>query len=163
MDFTEQASQAIRAAGGRFTPQRRLIVELLADSTGHLDADGLHWLAHQRDQSISLATVYRTLNTLEQAGLVAQRYFSPGHEKKYYEPLTAHEHYHFTCRACGQVVEFDAPLVETIRQEVAARLGILVDHACMCLEGLCQSCAAGHADSRDVQSRRPQSVNAAAQ
>lgn len=142
MSFVEEASGAIRESGGRFTAQRRLIVELLAESTGHLDADRLYHLAHQRDTSVSLATVYRTLNVLEDAGLIDQRYFSPDHERKYYEPATAEEHYHFTCRVCRRVIEFESDFVDAIRRQLAEEIGVRVDHACVCLEGLCHDCLA---------------------
>lgn len=140
MTFIEQASTAIRAAGGRFTPQRQLILELLEHIEGHLDADRLYLLAHEQDSTISLATVYRTLSVLRDAHLIDQRYFSPRHEKSYYEPANAAEHYHFTCRGCGRVIEFDTPLVQALKEDVEGRLGVSLKHMCMCFEGLCAEC-----------------------
>lgn len=140
MTFVDEASAAIRAAGGRFTPQRRLILDLLEHTRDHVDAERLYQLAHEQDSTISLATVYRTLNVLHNANLIDQRYFSPRHDKTYYEPAHAAEHYHFTCRGCGKVIEFDTPLVQALRQDIEDNLGVSLDHICMCFEGLCADC-----------------------
>jgi Fe2+ or Zn2+ uptake regulation protein len=142
MTFAAKASEAIRETGGRMTPQRRLIIELMEGAEGHLDAEGLYHLAHERDESISLATVYRTLNVLKDAGLVQQRYFSRDHGREYYEPAQSKEHYHFTCSTCGQVTEFETALVDEITQQLEARLSMMVKHACVCFEGICQTCQA---------------------
>ena len=142
MSFVEEASTAIREAGGRFTSQRQLIVELLETTEGHLDAEGLYHLAYERDTSVSLATVYRTLNVLKDAGLIDQRYFAREHGREYYEPVSAHEHYHFTCKSCKRVIEFESGLVDEIKRTLEARLGVSVTHACVCFEGLCQTCRA---------------------
>lgn len=142
MSFASSASEAIHEAGGRMTPQRRLIIELLEEADDHVDAESLFHLAHERDESVSLATVYRTLNVLKDAGLIQQRYFARDHGREYYEPVRAREHYHFTCRACGQVIEFETGLVDAITQELEARLNMQVKYACVCFEGICEACQA---------------------
>lgn len=140
MTFLEKASQAIRESGGRMTNQRQIILELLAGSNEDLDADGLYQCAHGRDASISLATVYRTLNTLETAGLVRQHYNSREHERKVYQLVEADTGYHFTCRRCRRVIHFQSPLVQEIRQILEAELGVQVSNACVCMDGLCPEC-----------------------
>ena len=142
MSFVEEASAAIRESGGRFTSQRRLIVELLENVEEHLDAEGLYHLAYDRDTSVSLATVYRTLNVLKDAGLIEQRYFAREHGREYYEPVAAQEHYHFTCQRCKQIIEFESELVNEIRQVLEGTVGVSVKHACVCFEGLCETCKA---------------------
>ncbi len=139
-DFVGEASQAIRDAGGRFTTQRRIIIELLQDVHEHLDAEMLYRKAHARDASISLATVYRTLHVLEQNGLMEHRYLDHTHERKVYEPATAEEHYHFTCRRCKRVIEFETQQVARIKAALEVGLGVQVNHACLCIEGLCYTC-----------------------
>ena len=139
MAFLDEASTAIRAAGGRFTPQRQVIVQLLENEKGHLDADKLYHLAYQKDSSISLATVYRTLNVLKEAGLIDQRHLA-GRERVTYEPATTTEHYHLTCRKCGQVIEFQTGLAETLKAELEATLKVQVDRVGIYAEGLCANC-----------------------
>ena len=143
MSFLEEASEAIRKAGGRMTAQRQLIIDLLGTSAEHLDAEGLYRLAHRQDEGVSLATVYRTLNTLEEAGLVQQHYLSYDHDRKFYEPLDVGEHYHFTCRNCHKVIEFRSELVDDMKKKLETELGIEVQHACLCFDGLCPDCRDG--------------------
>lgn len=142
MTFLEQASQAIRDSGGRMTPQRQIIVELLADAGEDLDADGLYQQAHACDASVSLATVYRTLNALEAAGLVRQHYNSRDHERKVYQLIEADAGYHFTCRQCRRVIHFESALVQQIKQMLEVEFGVQVMNACVCMDGLCPDCRA---------------------
>jgi Fe2+ or Zn2+ uptake regulation protein len=141
MGFIDEASAAIRDAGGRFTSQRRLIVELLERNDEHLDAERLYQKAHDRDESISLATVYRTLNVLESAGLIDRLYLGRAHDRQVYEPLSPDvKHYHFTCRKCHRVIEFETLRVEQVKQALELAFGVQADHACLCIEGLCYTC-----------------------
>jgi Fur family ferric uptake transcriptional regulator len=140
MSYLEQADKVIREAGGRMTAQRRLIIEILESSREHLDAEALHLRAREQDDSVSLATVYRTLNMLEEAGLVQQRYLSREHERKTYEPLHVDEEYHFTCRICRRVIAFHSELMEQLKRELEAELNVKVFNACVCVDGLCPDC-----------------------
>lgn len=146
MSFLEQATQAIHEAGGRMTPQRQLIVEILAAATERLDADALYQRARQRDDAISLATVYRTLAALESAGLIHQRYVSRDHERKVYEPDA--EVYHFTCRRCRQVIPFQSPLVNLLKQELEQQFQVQALQACICVDGLCPACRQAENEGR---------------
>ena len=138
--FLDEASKAIRESGGRMTNQREVIIHLLEENQQHLDAEGLYHQAYEQDNSISLATVYRTLNTLEDAGLIKPGYISQDHDRKVYEPLDNGEHYHFTCRNCHKVIEFRTELIEELRQRLSAELDIEIVHACVCFDGLCPDC-----------------------
>lgn len=133
-------AEQLRMAGHRVTPQRLLLLRLLAEANEHLDAETLFQRASAEDASISLATVYRTLAVFKELGLVQQRYFARDHSKEYYEPTQRSEHYHFTCTNCGRVVEFSTPLIAEVSRTVAERYGLKVTHACVCFEGLCDAC-----------------------
>ncbi|CAG1015500.1 MAG: transcriptional repressor [Anaerolinea sp.] len=138
--FLEQASDAIRQSGGRMTGQRQIIVNLLESATGQLDVDDLHRLARKQDQHISLATVYRTLNVLEDAGLIQPRYQSPEHEHKYYERVGSGQVYHFTCRVCRKIIPFHSELIQELKHHLSKQLDLEVLNACVCLDGLCPEC-----------------------
>jgi Fur family transcriptional regulator, ferric uptake regulator len=143
MTFLEQAGKAIRDTGGRMTAQRQLIIELLNNSDNLLDAEALFLLARERDTGVSLATVYRTLNTLEQAGLLKQRYRSKEHERKYYELVHTPEAYHFTCRGCRRVIAFRSDFIEELKHKLETDIGIEVLTACVCFDGYCPDCMKG--------------------
>jgi Fe2+ or Zn2+ uptake regulation protein/Fe2+ transport system protein FeoA len=140
MAFRDEAKDAIRASGGRITTQRELLLDLLAEHTGGIDAEGLHQLAVQHDPTISLPTVYRTLHTLEDAHVIASHYVSTDHDRKLYRVKTEAESFHFTCRNCGQVMVFQSALIGQLRQELGTQLGADVMTLCMCAGGLCADC-----------------------
>jgi Fur family ferric uptake transcriptional regulator len=140
MSFSEKAADAIREAGGRMTAQRQQIIDLLETTSQRLDAEGLFEQARLRDPAISLATVYRTLSTLESVGLIRQQYISKDHERKYYEPVA--DSYYFTCRECHRVISFQSDYIATLRQELEAKLGVTDIHICTCVDGICPSCKA---------------------
>lgn len=135
----EQAQQLFHHSGMRLTPQRRTILEVLADSETHLDAEGLYFEAKSRDPNISLATVYRTLAALTQLGLIQQRHLTPDDQRGYYE-IDDRQHFHFTCLGCGRVIEFDTPLITQIQQELADEMGVKAVRARLYLEGYCAPC-----------------------
>jgi Fe2+ or Zn2+ uptake regulation protein/Fe2+ transport system protein FeoA len=140
MTFQERAAAAIRASGGRITSQRELLLDLLAGADDYLDAETLHTRASTYDAGISLPTVYRTLNTLEAAGLIAPRFVSSEHERKVYRVAGDRDMFHFTCRRCGRVIAFHTPLIEQLKQEMTARMDADVFALCLCAGGLCADC-----------------------
>lgn len=132
----------LRATGHRITPQRQIVLEIVETSAEHLDAEAIYQRVRERDSRISLATVYRTLTVLKDMGLIEQRYLARDHAREHYEPVGAPEHYHFTCLGCRRVIEFQSPRVRQMRAELQQESGLEVSHACICLEGYCQTCTA---------------------
>lgn len=134
----DKLREMLSAAGRRLTPQRRLILEVLKDSKGHLDAEAVYNQAKVRAPDISLATVYRTLALLKKMGLVEEHRL--GEEHSHYEVVQDEPHYHFTCQSCGRVIEFDAPLVAQIERRLSEEMGINVIDAHLHLIGYCAQC-----------------------
>jgi len=131
---------SLHAQGMRLTGQRKLILQVLEDAGGHLDAETVFERAHTHDERVSLATTYRTLQLLKNMGLVDQHFTSREHEREVYEPVGAEEHYHFSCVKCRKVVEFQSPLIDRARKQLAQELGIDILHGCACFEGYCAKC-----------------------
>ena len=138
-------------AGKRWTAQRRLILEVLEEGGGHLDAGALHDRVKARDPRISLATVYRTLAVLQEMGLVEQHRL--GEDHGHYEAVRDEPHYHFTCLGCGKVLEFDAPEVARVVRRLAEKEDIQVTEAHLSLSGYCAGCRnkSGSAKSGDLR------------
>lgn len=143
MEDIQDFKGTLHSQGMRLTGQRKLILQVLEDAGGHLDAESVFERAHKRDERVSLATVYRTLELLKKMGLVDQHYTSREHLREVYEPVGANEHYHFSCIKCGRVIEFQSPMIDRARRQLAQELGIKVLHACACFEGYCASCSPG--------------------
>lgn len=149
MTFLEKASDAIRAAGGRITEQRQTLLRVLADITERIDAETLHQRAQAYDPQINLTTVYRTLDVLEEAGLIRAQFVSPEHNRKYY--TQAQEPYHFTCRRCHQVIAFTSDLIDRLKQTLEMDYHVHALNVCICVDGLCSECLAEMSLVENVQ------------
>jgi len=130
--------EVFRETGRRLTSQRCLILDVLEASDEHLDAEAVYELAKDRAPDISLATVYRTLTLLREMGFVEEHRLGEGH--CHYEAVHEEPHYHFTCRKCGKVIEFDAPLISRIRRDLSQREGVKITKAHLHLTGYCRDC-----------------------
>lgn len=124
--------------GHPLTKQRRLLLELIRETDGHIDAKELFRRAINKDDSISHATVYRSLNLFKQLGLVDEKRL--GQLRCYYEIRQSPEHQHLICQGCGKVIEFQnhhfQKLIETVQREH----GFNVTKAELYLEGYCPGC-----------------------
>ncbi len=133
----------------RMTPQRTLLLSLLENAGGHVDADQLYEVARQQDARIGRATVYRNLRRLAEIGILRQHLSEYPTAKVYYEIATSAEHYHFTCQRCGKVIEFSCPEVEQVTRRLYNTHGIVTTHSHVTLFGYCAECL--EAIKREVQ------------
>lgn len=127
--------------GQRLTSQRRLLIDILSNAQGHLDADELYRQARERDPRISLSTVYRTLRLFKEAGMVDERRLGEGHH--HYERKGEREHHHIVCLDCGKVLEFESPLTDRLKEEVSSMSGFEVLSAEIYMDGYCNLCRRG--------------------
>lgn len=139
-NLLHESEKRLNANGGRMTSQRRLILETLESLTSHPTAEELYTLVVQRDPSLHLSTVYRTLRWLEGEGLVKSRIFSEEGRHERFDPANPKEHYHFFCTACKTVIEFDNLLVNTIKAQFELHSGAHVEIGSVVLYGLCRNC-----------------------
>lgn len=131
----------MKSAGLRMTSQRALILDIISQRLGHLDADEVYSLARQRQPSISLSTVYRNLRTLKKLGLVKELHFDESHH--HYEVKPSIEHHHLVCLGCGKVVEFGCELSQKMMQEIARKKGFKVTGVEVHMTGYCSECRQG--------------------
>ncbi|MFN2245152.1 MAG: Fur family transcriptional regulator [Anaerolineae bacterium] len=132
------AERRLRAARKRITPQRRLVVNILAESDGHLDAHDIYERGRKRDARLSLSTVYRTLAVLKETGVIRELHLDQEHH--HYELDEKDEHSHLVCLSCGRVVEVDsAPFVEAAAV-VGDSHGFQIASAQVELAGYCSRC-----------------------
>jgi Fur family ferric uptake transcriptional regulator len=134
------AADRLTAAGERVTRQRLLVANALAASGRRLTADQLYRSLRRRVPGIGRATVFRTLETLVEAG-VARRLELDGHVYAYVACLPAH-HHHLACTRCGRVEEIDEAYVTPITQRLAADMGFEIDDARLDFYGRCATCRA---------------------
>ena len=113
--------------GLRMTGQRRVIARVLSEAQDHPDAEELHRRAHAIDPHISIATVYRTVRLLEEAGILERHDFRDGRAR--YEETPDVHHDHLIDVQSGKVIEFQNDQIEELQRLVAEKLGYkLVDH-----------------------------------
>lgn len=125
--LTEKLVQSLRAAGLRITAQRIAVLQVLATSEDHPDAAELHVRAKSQDPTISVATVYRTIGVLENAGMIQRHSFDGASAR--YERVDKLHHDHIVDLDTGEIVEFQSDLIERLQAEIAARLGYdVVNH-----------------------------------
>lgn len=137
---TLAAGPRLAAAGERVTTQRVLIAERLAAAGRQLTATELLKRVRRDEPTIGRATVYRTLETLVDAGLV-RRLEQDGHVYAYVACQPEH-HHHLACTSCGRVEEIDEAHVRPIAQRVAAERGFVIDDARLDFYGRCAICLA---------------------
>jgi Fur family ferric uptake transcriptional regulator len=129
----------LRARGLRWTPQRRALIDVLRETDGHVTGAELVELCRERDAETTPSTVYRTLDVLEELGIVRHSHGRDGREEFHVAP--ASEHGHATCERCGAVLELDAADVAGLTTSLRRR-GFNVDLSHLAVGGSCRACAA---------------------
>ena len=113
-------------AGLKMTGQRKVIIKVLDGANDHPSVEAVYERAKELDESISIATVYRTLSHLDELYLVIRHEFQEGYSR--YE-LNVDHHHHLVDLETGKVVEFQNEELEQLKIKIAHDLGYdLVDH-----------------------------------
>ncbi len=134
----ETTRKALNAGGLRITNQRALILEIIRQGKGHLDADEIYHRARIKQPRLSLSTVYRTLQRLKQLNLVEELHFDEEHH--HYEVKPSGEHHHLICISCGRVIEFHHPLSRYIKRNVPEAKDFDIVESEVHMSGYCAEC-----------------------
>jgi Fur family ferric uptake transcriptional regulator len=126
----------LRERGLRVTPQREQVLAAVR-ALGHATPEQIS----DRVTGVDLTTVYRTLELLEEIGLV--RHAHLGHGAPSYRPAED-EHIHVVCHSCGAVVDADPALVDPLARRLLADDGFVLDRAHFTVFGRCRTCVAEH-------------------
>lgn len=133
-----EVRRGLRARGLRWTPQRGAILEVLSEIDGHVTGAELVERSRAIDPTTTPSTVYRTLDVLEEIGLVSHSHGREGRQEFHVNP--AADHGHLVCSSCGRSWELEPrealPLVDGLR----AGRGFAVDVAHLSIEGRCADC-----------------------
>jgi Fur family ferric uptake transcriptional regulator len=121
--FYEGLDLYLDQMGLKQTQQRRLIIQHFLDLNTHVDAEELHRRVNAEGHDIGLATIYRTLNLLTEAGLVDQKSFQDGRSVFEISHPDSH-HDHLICTECRQVVEFEDQEIEDLQEKIATKYGM---------------------------------------
>ena len=127
--------------GYRLTDARRAVVELMAHSTHALTPIEIYDEARTNHPALGLVTVYRTLEALEEQGLI-QRVHQPHGCQAFIPAPHGHQHL-LLCRQCGETAVFEGDDLETLIKSIARKTGYQISEHWLQLFGLCPDCKKG--------------------
>lgn len=131
-------SQSLKHAKYRMTPQRIAICKILAESPDHPSAQMVYDMLKPKYPSLSLTTVYNTLETLVGLGVISPRHGSGDAPTRYDANTTPHAH--LQCIRCNKLRDFDSQHVTDLNKDVSARAGYHIIGSYLLYYGLCESC-----------------------
>jgi len=134
---TKNIRRALDVPGLRVTNQRLLVLQVIQQGQGHLDADEIYRRAREKNPHLSLSTVYRTLQTFKKLGLIEELHFDEGHH--HYEKRST-QHHHLVCLGCGRIVEFQYPSANLIRKNVREARDFEITSSEIRMTGYCPKC-----------------------
>lgn len=143
MDQMDILKEKLKETGFKITPQRRAIVEtLLKNKDEHLSSEEIYDLVRVDCPEIGLATVYRTMQLLDEVGAISKLNLDDGCIR--YEidldDSDAHNHHHLICKNCGKIIEVKEDLLDSIELEIQKLYKFsIIDHD-LKFYGLCESC-----------------------
>ena len=141
----EQFKKLLKDKGLKVTNQRLLVMESIAACTEeHLTAEEIFDLVKVSYPEIGLATVYRTIQLLNELNLIDRINFDDGYVRyemgRTQERGNKHHHHHLICMKCGKVISFQDDLLEELEEKITVTTGFqIVDHEVK-LYGYCVEC-----------------------
>ena len=128
----------LRSKGYRLTPQRELVLRAV-ERLGHATPDEILGAVREESQAVNISTVYRTLELLEELGLVRHAHISD--RAPTYHSAAAPEHVHLVCRECHAITEVAPAVVEPLVASVRSTYGFVTDVGHLTVFGTCGRCA----------------------
>ncbi len=129
--------EVLREYGYRITPQRQLVLEAV-NNLGHATPEELLVEVQKTAGAVNLSTIYRTLEVLEQVGLVTHAHI--GHGAPTYHSVDAQVHIHLVCDTCGEIDSIDAEEASMFVEMLRDKVGFETDVAHVSIHGQCAKC-----------------------
>jgi Fur family ferric uptake transcriptional regulator len=134
--FWDGLDHYLNQKGLKQTNQRKTIVEHFLRMNTHVDADELYQRVKKEGYEIGLATIYRTLNLLRDAGLAEQQSFQDG--RSLFEICAPDQHHdHLVCLECGLIIEFEDHEIEQLQEKIALKYKMKLKNHRLDLYGVC--------------------------
>jgi len=127
----------LREKGYRLTPQRELILGAV-DALGHATPDEVLAEVRKKSSALNVSTVYRTLEVLEELGLVRHAHLSD--RAPTYHSVGDHEHFHLVCRNCHTVISVDPDVLGPLLARLREEFGFEADIGHLTVFGRCVEC-----------------------
>lgn len=134
----EQALDRLRLQGHRITPQRVLVLSVVAEGGGHMGVDEVFRRAREAYQYMDIATVYRTLRLFRDAGVVTE--VEIGDRLHYELTMPGDLHHHMVCRVCSGAYNLSPHYLEEFQATLVRDFGFVPDLEHFSVSGVCASC-----------------------
>jgi Fur family transcriptional regulator, ferric uptake regulator len=141
--MTQAWDAALRAGGYRVTPQRQLVLEAVT-KLDHATPEEIFADVHQRARGVNVSTIYRTLELLEQLGLVSHTHL--GHGAPRYHLAADADHVHLVCSECGRIIQVEPAVVRPLITALDDQHGFETDVGHLTVFGRCGKCRAAERD-----------------
>jgi Fur family ferric uptake transcriptional regulator len=128
----------LRARGFRITPQREIVVDILAHAGRHMSAEEIFSKLQERTQVTNISTVYRTLDVLWEEGFARRNDLSEG--RIVYATTEHGPHIHLVCRRCNHVVEAEPEVLAPLGSELQTKYNFEADLQHLSIFGICSGC-----------------------
>ncbi|GAA1280225.1 MULTISPECIES: Fur family transcriptional regulator [Planotetraspora] len=135
--MAETWHEELRSRGYRITPQRQLVLEAITQ-LGHATPEDICSRVQETARGVNISTVYRTVELLEELGLVSHTHL--GHGAPTYHLASEADHVHLVCRSCSKVTEVAPELVNGLVDVLDDRLGFATDVRHLTVFGRCGDC-----------------------
>jgi Fur family ferric uptake transcriptional regulator len=134
---SDTLAQVLRERGLRLTAQRQLVLEAVYE-LGHATPDQVHGAVAKTAAGVNISTVYRTLELLEEVGLVTHTHLS--HGAPTYHAASEQQHVHLVCRGCGRIDEVEPAVLAALAERLRHDVGFQVDVGHVSFFGRCREC-----------------------
>ena len=132
-------SQYLKKNGMLYSKQREQILDIFLKTEQHLTINDLYDLVKKKHPKIGLATIYRTMEVINNAGLARKVDFGDG--VKCYEHKYKHQHHdHLVCLKCGRIIEVISPEIEKLQKKLAKKHKFSAVRHRMEIFGICRTC-----------------------
>ena len=129
----------LREHGYKLTPQRHIVLKVIASSNDLLTPDAIHEKSRLEDPHIGRVTVYRTLEVLSKLSLVC-RVHTEGRCRSYMMKRPTEHHHHLVCSGCGKVIDFTNCSLADVERKLSQESGFEIKGHLLEFYGLCHDC-----------------------
>ena len=144
----KQAIEILREKGHRLTPQRMLVLSIVAEGDGHLGVDEVFRRAKEAYPYMDIATVYRTLHLFKNLGVVTEVAIGDRLHYELTDPSGAH--HHMVCRICNGAFNLSPSYLDSFRDRLVREFDFEPDLEHFAITGVCSGCrAAGNKHSHE--------------
>jgi Fur family transcriptional regulator, ferric uptake regulator len=135
--MSEDLAARLHSLGYRLTPQRQFVLQAV-EKLGHATPDEILAEVQAQSTAVNVSTVYRTLEVLEELGLVRHTHLSD--RAPTYHSVTDHEHFHLVCRNCHKVISVDPEVIAPLADRLRGEHGFVLDVGHLAVFGNCVEC-----------------------